>query len=160
MAKRRRRRKKQRMMLLIAGFAFTAAVLLLILAGMLLLGGKNSGDSKIRKPAEEEALTSQAEDPQEAVRPEEGARVPIRTVKQVAGETEDQTLGIDVSEFQGNINWEEAAASGIDFVMVRVGYRTLGTGEIREDAAARYNLQEASANGLLLGAYFFSTARQ
>lgn len=47
---------------------------------------------------------------------------------------------------------------GIDFVMVRVGYRSLGNGEIREDACARYNLQEADANGIKLGAYFFSTA--
>ena len=66
-------------------------------------------------------------------------------------------MGIDVSEYQGNIRWQEAA-QGLDFVMVRLGYRRAGSGEIEEDACARYNLQEAAANGLYLGAYFFSTA--
>ena len=50
------------------------------------------------------------------------------------------------------------ADSGIDFAMIRVGYRGMKNGEIKEDACAKYNLQEASKNGLKIGAYFFSTA--
>lgn len=73
-------------------------------------------------------------------------------------ETDIITIGIDVSKFQGTIDWKQVADTGIDFAMIRVGYRTLASGEIREDTNARYNMQEATANGLKIGAYFFSTA--
>lgn len=73
-------------------------------------------------------------------------------------ETDETTYGIDVAKYQGNIDWSQAAASGIDFAMVRVGYRTMVDGVIYEDSSARYNLQEASRAGISLGAYFFSTA--
>lgn len=110
-------------------------------------------------PSAGEAPAAGEEDPQAVCEPEEeGVEVPISTVKEIASETDDLTMGIDVSEFQGNIDWAQAAQSGIDFVMVRLGYRTAGSGEITEDACARYNLQEAAAQGLHLGAYFFSTA--
>lgn len=68
------------------------------------------------------------------------------------------TYGIDVARYQGTIDWAEAAESGVDFAMVRLGYRTLVDGEIIEDSNARYNMQEASKHGVKLGAYFFSTA--
>lgn len=68
------------------------------------------------------------------------------------------SYGIDVSKYQGTIDWKQAAQAGVDFVMVRIGYRDAATGRIVEDANARYNLQEASRHGILLGAYFFSTA--
>ena len=41
--------------------------------------------------------------------------------------------GIDISEFQGDIDWEMVKAAGIDFAMIRVGCRTYGTGEIVMD---------------------------
>lgn len=67
-------------------------------------------------------------------------------------------LGIDVSRYQGQIDWAQVAASGIQFAIVRVGYRTQTTGVLNEDPYARYNLQEASKYGIKVGAYFFSTA--
>ncbi len=75
-----------------------------------------------------------------------------------SAETAGQTVGIDVSKYQGTIDWQQTAASGVDFAMVRIGYRTNQTGEILADGNARYNLQEAQANGIKTGAYFFSTA--
>ena len=74
-----------------------------------------------------------------------------------AKETDEVTVGIDVARYQGTIDWSEAAKD-VDFVMVRLGYRTQEDGKIVEDSNARYNLQEASANGVKLGAYFFSSA--
>lgn len=68
------------------------------------------------------------------------------------------TIGIDVSKYQGTIDWQKVKAAGIEFAMIRVGYRAKSTGEIFEDPTARYNLQEAQAAGIKLGAYFFSTA--
>lgn len=78
--------------------------------------------------------------------------------KRVTKETEEITLGIDVARYQGTIDWKVLADSGIDFAMVRLGYRSQSTGEIVEDCNARYNLQEGSRAGVPLGAYFFSTA--
>ncbi len=72
--------------------------------------------------------------------------------------TQEITLGIDVSKYQGTIDWATVAASGVDFAMVRVGYRTLVDGRIIEDATAKYNMQEATKHGIQLGVYFFSTA--
>ena len=73
-------------------------------------------------------------------------------------EKREQTLGIDVAKYQGVIDWKKVATEGIEFAMIRVGYRSLELGEIHEDEMARYNLQEASKNGIKLGVYFFSSA--
>lgn len=73
-------------------------------------------------------------------------------------ETQEVTFGVDVSKYQGTIDWEKAAQSGVDFAIVRIGYRGTGSGEITMDSNAQYNLQVASQAGVKLGAYFFSTA--
>lgn len=73
-------------------------------------------------------------------------------------QTDETTYGIDVARFQGTIDWEQAARDGVDFAMVRVGYRSMTSGEIIPDSNARYNLQEAQKYGVKLGVYFFSTA--
>lgn len=75
-----------------------------------------------------------------------------------AAETDEITFGIDVARYQGTIDWAQVAASGVEFAMVRVGYRMDESREITADSNARYNMQEAQKNGIKLGAYFFSTA--
>lgn len=83
---------------------------------------------------------------------------PYMTAHAAPNEVAAASLGIDVSRYQGLINWDMVAASGVQFAMVRVGYRTQGTGVLNEDPYARYNLQEANRVGIKVGAYFFSTA--
>lgn len=78
--------------------------------------------------------------------------------KRVTNETEKTTIGIDVSRYQGTIDWSKVAASGMDFAIVRIGYRTMSDGNIIADGNGKYNLQEASKAGIPLGVYFFSTA--
>lgn len=73
-------------------------------------------------------------------------------------ETDDVTFGVDVARYQGTIDWPQVASAGVDFAMVRLGYRSLVDGVITEDPNAAYNLQQAGKAGLKLGAYFFSTA--
>lgn len=73
----------------------------------------------------------------------------------LAGEA---VTGIDVSTFQGDIDWDKVAADGIEFAMVRVGYRGIGDGLIDEDVKARANIEGALAAGLDVGVYFFSQA--
>lgn len=68
-------------------------------------------------------------------------------------------LGVDVSEYQGTIDWQQVAAAGVKFAMVRVGYRAWGSqGELHEDACWVNNLKGAKDAGLQLGVYFFSQA--
>ncbi|MGN0976696.1 MAG: GH25 family lysozyme [Faecousia sp.] len=76
----------------------------------------------------------------------------------VTRETEKTTFGIDVAKYQGTIDWAALARSGIDFAIVRLGYRTMSDGVIQEDSNGRYNLQEGSKAGIPLGVYFFSSA--
>ena len=66
--------------------------------------------------------------------------------------------GIDVSAFQGNINWKKVKESGIDFAIIRLGYRGYESGKLVEDEYAKANLKNAKAAGLKIGAYFFSQA--
>lgn len=75
-----------------------------------------------------------------------------------AKETDEITTGVDVARYQGTIDWSRLATSSVDFAMVRLGYRSSADGSIVEDPNARYNLQEAQKNDIMLGAYFFSTA--
>lgn len=70
----------------------------------------------------------------------------------------DSIPGIDVSAYQGEINWEKVADSGIKFAIIRLGYRGYGTGALVEDKYARANLEGATKAGLKVGAYFFSQA--
>ena len=81
-----------------------------------------------------------------------------KETKRVTKETEEITFGIDVAKYQGTIDWAAVGSSGIDFAMIRLGYRAMADGMIVEDSNARYNLQEASRAGIPIGAYFFSTA--
>lgn len=73
----------------------------------------------------------------------------------LAGESR---LGVDVSSHQEVIDWEAVAAAGVEFAMIRIGYRGYTQGQIIEDDYARANLEGAKAAGLDVGVYFFSQA--
>lgn len=66
--------------------------------------------------------------------------------------------GIDVSEHQYDINWQRVAGDGIDFAIIRTGYRGYSSGGLREDKYFRQNIQGANDAGVPVGAYFFSQA--
>ena len=66
--------------------------------------------------------------------------------------------GMDVSKFQGEIDWEKAKAAGIDFAIIRCGYRGYGSGALVEDSTYRRNIQGAINAGLRVGVYFYSQA--
>lgn len=68
-------------------------------------------------------------------------------------------VGIDVSSHQKEIDWQQVAAAGIDFAMIRVGYRGYGAeGKIVLDTYYRENIEGALREGLDVGVYFFSQA--
>lgn len=66
--------------------------------------------------------------------------------------------GIDVSEHQGQIDWESVAKDGVDFAIIRAGYRGYSQGGLFEDAWFRENIEGARDAGLDVGIYFFSQA--
>lgn len=70
----------------------------------------------------------------------------------------DSSPGVDVSAHQGDIDWAAVKKSGIEFAIIRLGYRGYGSGKLVEDEYAKKNLREAKAAGLKIGAYFFSQA--
>ena len=81
----------------------------------------------------------------------------------IGGEYETR-FGIDVSAYQNQgcpdktIDWEAAAEDGVDFAMVRIGFRGYGTGSLNTDAFYGKNIDGAMDAGIDTGVYFFSQA--
>lgn len=71
---------------------------------------------------------------------------------------EDALFGIDVSKWNKDIDWEAVAASGVDFAIIRCGYRGSKTGALVEDPYFRKNIEEAQEAGVKIGVYFFTQA--
>lgn len=68
------------------------------------------------------------------------------------------TIGIDVSKYQTNINWTKIKNAGINFAIIRCGYRGYGSGVLVEDPMFASHIKGAKAAGLRVGVYFFSQA--
>lgn len=67
--------------------------------------------------------------------------------------------GIDVSVFQGDIDWPTVAASGeVSFAIIRLGYRGYKTGNFDKDKKFDANAKGATSNGIPIGVYFISKA--
>lgn len=77
---------------------------------------------------------------------------------------DDRTIlhGIDVSRWQGSINWNKVKADGIDYAFIQVGFRGYGSSGILSDATKdpyfETNMQNAIAAGIKVGVYVFSQA--
>lgn len=68
------------------------------------------------------------------------------------------SLGVDVSAHQGQIDWQQVRQAGMEFAMIRIGYRGYTSGGIYADEYAQANLESARAAGLKTGVYFYSQA--
>ena len=100
---------------------------------------KPVGETAQEKP-EDDAEADMQKDPEtETMSTEQGTEVDVSKLltSGAATETEEITFGIDVARYQGTIDWAQVADSGVDFVMVRVGYRMDGSREIVADSNAR-----------------------
>lgn len=69
------------------------------------------------------------------------------------GDKLEYLKGIDVSQWQGNIDWAKVKASGIEFAMIRAGY-----GQNNIDPKFKYNISECNRLGIPCGIYWFSYA--
>ncbi len=66
--------------------------------------------------------------------------------------------GIDVSKWNGDIDWDKVKNAGVEFAIVRAGYRGSVTGSLVEDPYFRTNMKGATASGVQVGVYFFTQA--
>jgi len=67
-------------------------------------------------------------------------------------------LGIDVSVWQKEIDWAQVKSAGVEFAMIRAGWRGSEQGVLAEDTYAQANYTGATNAGIKVGAYFFSQA--
>ena len=72
--------------------------------------------------------------------------------------TSSGARGIDVSKWNGSIDWKAVRNEGIEFVIIRCGYRGSSQGALIEDPTFRTNIKGAQAAGLKVGVYFFTQA--
>lgn len=68
------------------------------------------------------------------------------------------TMGIDVSKWNGTIDWNAVKNSGVSYVIIRCGYRGSSQGSLIDDSTFAANIKGATAAGLKVGVYFFTQA--
>lgn len=67
--------------------------------------------------------------------------------------------GVDVSKYQENIDWEKVAADGVEFAIIRLGFRGMGSqGTCELDPYFKQNIEGAKTAGIDVGVYFFTQA--
>ena len=72
--------------------------------------------------------------------------------------TSTASLGIDVSRWNEEINWNKVKDAGIKYAIIRAGYRGSVTGTLVEDWYFKENVEGAAAAGIPIGLYFFTQA--
>jgi len=112
----------------------------------------NSGDETLNIDT---TITGDGEEDPENVEAEDSEGTEVKSEELIVGS--DRINAIDVSKWQGKINWDEVKDSGIEAAFIRIGYRG-ENGIIYKDENADYNIQQAEKAGILVGVYFFSTA--
>ncbi len=118
-------------------------------------------EEEVEKEAKEKKIS--ADDPSKIVKKQQklkGVSKETTAKKDVQRyETNQTSLGIDVSTWQGKINWSKVKASGISFAMIRTGFRGTVSGNITKDKWFESNIKGAIANNINVGVYFFSMAK-
>ncbi len=68
-------------------------------------------------------------------------------------------IGIDISGYQKDIDWDLLKKSGVEFVFVKIGYQEGFGGDLGYDSRFERNMREANRVGIPVGGYFFSYAK-
>lgn len=155
-----RRRNHNKKILMIAAIAIVAVLITTI--SIIIVSANKKKTSAGKEEAKDKnqvvydtTITGDAEQDPENVETEEedGADVDAQDLSEESG----RSNGIDVSKWQGKIDWQKVKDSGIEFAFIRIGYRG-ENGIVYKDDNADYNIQQAQKAGVLVGVYFFSTA--
>lgn len=103
----------------------------------------------------EDDIDAEKEDTGEAEAVLDADQTEIKRQQSITG---TQRQGIDVSKWNGEIDWSRVKNAGIDFTIIRAGYRGSSTGSLVVDPRFEANIKGASANGIMVGVYFFTQA--
>ena len=148
-------RKKKPMWIYVA--IFSIALIILALITLFFLGGRDKETSSKNDDGIINIDTSLVgdgeEDPENIEENTDGTEVKAEEL--VVGD--ERINAIDVSKWQGKIDWKAVKKTGIEVAFIRIGYRG-DNGTIYKDENADYNIQQAQKAGVLVGVYFFSTA--
>ena len=79
-------------------------------------------------------------------------------IKKLQAGSKNTQVGIDVSKWQGEIDWEKVANAGVQFAIIRAGYRGSSTGSLVVDPYFEANIRGAINAGIDVGVYFFTQA--
>lgn len=79
-------------------------------------------------------------------------------IKKLQSTTGNSRVGIDVSKWNGEIDWDKVRNAGVEFAIIRAGYRGSVTGSLVEDPYFAANMKGAAASGVPVGVYFFTQA--
>lgn len=152
-SKKRRKRKKKR------GSMNPAVILLLFLAVLMallfLLFHLLLGQHETPPPVETAPTVTETLPPSQLLTECFGTENGYKTY---VSDALTAALGVDVSSHQGQIDWQAVADSGVDFAIIRAGFRGYGDGSTNVDDYFQSNLEGAMAAGLDVGVYFFSQA--
>lgn len=147
--KRRRRGRKPGTAAILLVLLALALIFLLILR--LLLRGGSTEEAPARVTAKAQATLPPSYVVSECFGEENG-------YKTYDSEDVHAKLGVDVSVYQGSIDWQTVAESGVEFAILRAGYRGYAEGETGVDEYFEYNLEQTALYGMDVGIYFFSQA--
>lgn len=79
-------------------------------------------------------------------------------IKKLQASTGNSKVGIDVSKWNGDIDWDKVKNAGVEFAIVRAGYRGSVTGSLVQDPYFEANMKGAAAAGVPAGIFFFTQA--
>ena len=80
------------------------------------------------------------------------------TATYMAGEEKEAKKGVDVSTFQGKVDWKKVKKAGMEFAIIRLGFRGYESGKIVLDSQFENNIEGSIKAGLDTGVYFFTEA--
>lgn len=100
-------------------------------------------------------IDAEAEDTGVAEALEDADRTEIKTLQSA---TANRRSGIDVSKWNGDIDWDKVRNAGVEFAIIRAGYRGSVSGSLVEDPYFAANIKGATASGIPVGVYFFTQA--
>lgn len=79
-------------------------------------------------------------------------------IQKLQNPTGNSKVGIDVSKWNGEIDWDKVKNAGVEFAIIRAGYRGSVTGTIVPDPYFEANMKGAASAGIPVGVYFFTQA--
>ncbi len=103
----------------------------------------------------EDEIDAEKEDSEEGGAAKDADKTELTGIQQTEG---NRSFGIDVSKWNKDIDWAKAKAAGVEFAIIRCGYRGSVTGALVEDPYFLRNIQGAKAAGVKVGLYFFTQA--